>query len=139
MEDIGFLLMDLTKRLKTALNHALGPDALTISQWTVVAAIHRQTAPVTSAAVAASVGMDKPTVSGIVQRLADKQLVVLTPVPADHRARQLTLTPAGQHAYAACAGVAEDTVAAFLAPLDAAAQQQLADLLTTLERAHAHD
>lgn len=133
MTNLGFLLMNSTKRLKGELNRALQPAGLTISQWAVLAALARSAEPLTAVAVATATGMDKVTVSGVVQRLVAKALVAETPKPGDRRARELRLTRAGQQRYVACAATADETLAEFLAPLSATDQATLTGLMRQLE------
>ncbi|WP_461215478.1 MarR family winged helix-turn-helix transcriptional regulator [Lacticaseibacillus sp. GG6-2] len=133
MADFGYLMVALTKRLKTALNRALSDSDLTISQWAVLAAVQRAHQDVTAAEISLQLAMDKPTVSGVVRRLVAKNLVTLTPKPDDRRAQTLALTTTGQAAFRHCAGLAEQTVDAFLTPLAESDREVLVTLLTTLE------
>lgn len=138
MTDLGYTLIILTKQLKIALNRALAAHDVTITQWALIAGLHRN-GPQTAAVLGAAVEMDKPTVSAVVQRLLAKDLITRKPKPGDMRAKVLTLTAAGEDAYVACAAIADAVVDDFLAPLAPAERAQLMALLTTLDRGAAHD
>ncbi|WP_125702274.1 MarR family winged helix-turn-helix transcriptional regulator [Lacticaseibacillus daqingensis] len=138
MPDLGYLLLNQAKRLKAAQQRALGVSHITVSQWALLAALSRAGAA-TAAELATALDMDRPTVSGIVGRLVAKDLLVETPVAGDRRARLLTMTAAGTATFAQCAQLADQTSAAYLAPLTAAQQQTLLTLLTQLEEGHRND
>lgn len=44
---------------------------------------------------ATALGLNKPAITGLINRLSDKSLIRRTPCPRDGRAIQLTLTPTG--------------------------------------------
>lgn len=139
MPNLGFLLMSLAKQLKATLNRKLRANNLTVSQWALLAALARADAPLTAAELASQLGMDKPTISGIVRRLTAKAMLLERSKPTDNRARELTLTRLGLATYQQCANRADQTIAEFLVPLDVTQRQQLTTLLITLEGAHPHD
>lgn len=139
MPNLGFLLMSLAKQLKAELNRKLVAHNLTVSQWALLAALARADTPLTAAVLANQLGMDKPTVSGIVRRLTAKAMLLEQPKADDHRARELTLTCSGLSAYQQCAAIADETMAEFLVPLNVEQRQQLTTLLVTLEGAAQHD
>lgn len=137
MPDIGYLLINHAKQLKTAQTHALESSNITVSQWALLAALARATSA-TAAELAAALDMDKPTMSGIVSRLVAKKMISKSPKPTDRRASLLKLTELGRTTYAQCAQIAQKTAAAYLAPLTASQQRQLQTLLTQLEEGHEH-
>ncbi|MTV81493.1 MarR family winged helix-turn-helix transcriptional regulator [Secundilactobacillus folii] len=139
MVNLGYLLMDQTKVLKSQLKHALEKQQLTVTQWAVIAALARADGPKTAAQLAQELEMDKPTVSGVVRRLLKKKLIQEHPKPADKRAREILLTELGSSTYQQCAKIADQTIAHFLSPLSPEQQQQLSAILTILEGEQNHD
>lgn len=133
MEDTGFLLMSISKKLKQVMNRSLGEGDITISQWALLASMSRDDKPVTAAELATALDMDKPTVSGIVKRLVTKELIAESPRATDRRARDLVLTPQGRKTFQECAAVSGMTTSWFLQPLTMPEQEQLRGLLTKLD------
>lgn len=143
MPDIGYLLMSLTKKMRTELNRSLADvdndGGITAAQWAIVAALARSGKSVTAAELSNELDMDKPTVSGVVRRLMAKKLLVVKPKPQDRRARQLSLSEDGMRVFHECEKVANRTVEEFLKPLDNAERLQLRDLLESLEKDDSND
>ncbi|WP_179396177.1 MarR family winged helix-turn-helix transcriptional regulator [Lacticaseibacillus absianus] len=134
MPDLGYTLITLTKQLKTALNRALADHDVTVTQWALVAGLHRHS-PQTAAELVQALDIDKPTVSDVVRRLSAKGLITSRPKPGDRRAKLLALTPAGEAAYGTCAAIADQVVETFLTPLSLSQREQLTALLASLEGA----
>lgn len=74
------------------------------------------------AALAATIGFDRATLGGVVDRLEAKGLLTRQVSPTDRRARLLHATPAGRRLLAACRPVVEALQADILAPLARADQ-----------------
>jgi MarR family transcriptional regulator, temperature-dependent positive regulator of motility len=71
------------------------------------------------ASLAATIGFDRATIGGVIDRLELKGLVQREVSAQDRRARQLYLTPAGEQLRAASRPVVEALQAEILAPLSA--------------------
>ena len=81
------------------------------------------------AELAAHLGLEKSTVSGLVDRAAHRGLVQRIADPDDARAARVALTPRGREvATSGATDIATDT-AALIAPLSAAERAQLVELL----------
>ena len=99
MENIGYLLMRVSKELKYALSKELIIYELTTSQWAVLKQLEIEedcNAPLskrTAVEIAAKLDFDKPTISGIINRLYEKGMVRKDRHPNDNRATILYLTP----------------------------------------------
>ncbi|HFU5896677.1 TPA: MarR family transcriptional regulator, partial [Enterococcus faecium] len=72
--DTGYLLMDISKKLKYTLNQALIEKGITIQQWAVIQQLSIRN-ECTAAELSIILDMDKPTVSDIVKRLELKSLL----------------------------------------------------------------
>lgn len=91
----GYLLMDTSKKLKYELNQTLLEEGITVQQWAVIQQIDLREA-VTASDLAQYLDMDKPTASGIIQRLEKKNLLSRKNNPSDKRSSLLFLTPLGK-------------------------------------------
>lgn len=138
MPNVGVLMMSQSKRLQLELKQGLREYHITLSQWAILAALKRSTNAQTAAELAEKLVMDKPTVSGIVRRLEQKFWLQSTPKINDGRARELSLTSAGEALYSQCEGLADRIMSQFLSPLSLQQRQQLTSLLTQLEGENVH-
>ena len=99
MNNIGYLLMKVSKDLRYNLTKELTLYELTTSQWAVIKRLHIEEGSEseltmrTAVEIAEKLDLDKPTVSGIVNRLYEKGLLRKEPHPNDKRATVLFLTP----------------------------------------------
>ena len=80
MDNIGYLLMKVSKDLRYDLTKELTLYRLTTSQWAVIERLHieedceSKLTMGTAVEIAVKLDLDKPTVSGIVNRLYEKEL-----------------------------------------------------------------
>ncbi|MGJ7909969.1 MarR family winged helix-turn-helix transcriptional regulator [Neobacillus sp. LXY-1] len=98
MNNIGYLIMKVSKELRYTLTKELAIYDLTASQWAVLkrlemlegdtSSIHLRTA----VEIASMLDFDKPTMSGIVNRLCEKGMMVKEKHPNDKRSSILFLT-----------------------------------------------
>lgn len=97
--NIAYTINYCSKLLKNKLNQALEQEDLTVAQFAAIKDIEIYTVKkgtgqgVTAAQIADRLDMDKPTVSGVINRLVDKNYVEKLPNPADGRSFLLKLTP----------------------------------------------
>ncbi|MHA3065527.1 MarR family winged helix-turn-helix transcriptional regulator [Lacticaseibacillus saniviri] len=127
----GYLLMNISKQMKYQLNQALLQQGLTVQQWAVIQQLAQQI-PLTAVTLSARLDMDKPTLSGIIKRLLDKQLIEKTSNPDDKRSQLLSLTDAGMTAAAAGKQTSDDLLDHVLGDLSPAEQATLNHLLTKI-------
>jgi len=92
---------------------------LTSVQFAALDAIARQP-DIDQASLAATISFDRATIGGVIDRLETKGLVQRAVSAQDRRARQLTLTAAGEQVLAALRPVVEALQAQILAPLSRA-------------------
>jgi DNA-binding MarR family transcriptional regulator len=92
---------------------------LTSVQFAALDAIAQEPG-VDQATLAATIGFDRATIGGVIDRLELKELVQRVVSEQDRRARQLHLTSAGEQLLAQSRPVVEALQAEILAPLSAA-------------------
>ena len=96
--NIGYIINYCSKLLKNRLNKELEREDITVSQFAVIKDIEmnsfqdKEALGVTAAQIAERLDMDKPTISGIINRLIDKDYVEKIPNPSDKRSFILKLT-----------------------------------------------
>lgn len=96
--NIGYSMNYCSKLLKNKLNKELETEHITVAQFAVIKDIERNTmfdglkANVTAVEIAERLDMDKPTISGIINRLAEKGYLEKLPHPTDGRSSILELT-----------------------------------------------
>jgi MarR family transcriptional regulator, temperature-dependent positive regulator of motility len=113
-----------------ARTQAAGFD-LTSVQFAALDALAQQP-DIDQASLAATIGFDRATIGGVIERLEAKGLVQRVVSAQDRRARQLTLTPEGEQLLAACRPVVEGLQAHILAPLT---RKERAEFLALAQKA----
>ncbi len=101
-----------------AQTQAAGFD-LTSVQFAALDAIAQQP-DIDQASLSATIGFDRATIGGVIDRLEQKGLVQRVVSAQDRRARRLHLTPEGEHLLAASRPVVEALQSEILAPLSPA-------------------
>lgn len=95
----GYLVWRLSTKWRVAVDRALAPLGLTHAQYTLIASLHgiwRDGHRPSQRQLADHTGLEPLYVSKLARSLESSGLVRRTPDPADTRAVQLSLTPAGQ-------------------------------------------
>lgn len=98
MYNIGYAITLCSKLLKNKLNKELEKEGITAAQFAVIKDIevnsksNKNLENITAVAIGERLDMDKPTISGIINRLACKGYVEKLPHPTDKRASILILT-----------------------------------------------
>lgn len=96
--NIGYSMNYCSKLLKNKLNKELEIEDITVAQFAVIKDIEINTifdglkVNVTAVEIAERLDMDKPTISGIINRLAEKGYLEKLPHPTDGRSSILKLT-----------------------------------------------
>ncbi|WP_347353918.1 MarR family winged helix-turn-helix transcriptional regulator [Acetoanaerobium noterae] len=96
--NIGYSVNYCSKLLKNRLNKELETEDITVAQFAVIKYIEmnsledQQDRNITAVEIAEGLDMDKPTISGIINRLVDKGYVIKLPHAKDKRASILKLT-----------------------------------------------
>jgi DNA-binding MarR family transcriptional regulator len=114
----------------------LTPLNLTSVQFAVLVAIN-DVPGLDATRLAALVDYDRPTLTGVIDRLEAKGLVMRQPDPNDRRARLLFLTPEGRKTLAAADRAAHQSRDVLLDPLPPEERRQFMQLLEKLVELHA--
>ncbi|WP_159721541.1 MarR family winged helix-turn-helix transcriptional regulator [Enterococcus sp. CSURQ0835] len=131
MENLGYLLMATARSLKYQLQLALTKEDLTVQQWAVLQQLKIQSSNVNQLSIA--LGMDKPTVSGIVKRLVLKDCITKLQDPNDKRLFHLSLTTQGESRYQQAKEISDHVLTQFMQALAPAEEQLLRQVLQKLE------
>jgi DNA-binding MarR family transcriptional regulator len=91
MQNLAYLINKASKQLKNKLDKALKEFDITAAQFSVIIQIHSSEQPITAAEVAERLGSDRPTISGIINRLEKKGIVIKTYNTEDKRSSYLEI------------------------------------------------
>lgn len=133
MENTGYLLMNISKKMRYELNQALKTVDLTAPQWAVLQQLERQDCSVSANELTKRLEMDKPTLSAIIKRLEQKQLLYKEKNPADQRISYLHLTKAGRELMKKGQQISDTVLHSFLIKLSADEQTQLNHFLKKID------
>ena len=86
-QDLGYLINTVSRLLKQSMAAELSPLELTPQQAAVLLAASVSETPPTITETASRLGMDRPTMTGVVERLIRDGWVETTPNPTDGRSR----------------------------------------------------
>ena len=128
MKQLGYQINLLSKLMKQELTRLLIKYELTPAQYAVLKQleIHPQQPAVK---LASQLYFDKPTMSGIVNRLTEKQLIMCNPHPSDKRIKLLALTVTGQQLISEIEELNEQVVKKAIRHLDTEAVDVFEQLL----------
>ena len=91
IEKFGFLLHETARVWRTKLDQRLKPLGLSMGKWTTLAHLARGGDKLTQAEVAARVGVEEPTLAGILDRLEQDGWVKRQPSNQDRRCKTVHL------------------------------------------------
>jgi len=91
IERIGFLLHETARVWRTKLDGRLKPLGLSMGKWTTLAHLARGGDKLTQAEIAARVGVEEPTLAGILNRLEQDGWVTRKSCPNDRRCKTVHL------------------------------------------------
>ncbi len=129
-ENVGFVLRQVTQRHVSIFMDKM-PDQLTPTQFSAMVKLYDQ-GPVSQTHLGRLAAMDAATIKGVVDRLAKRDLVLLTRAAADRRMLVVSLSPAGTALIERAIPAAAEVTRATLAPLDTGERQELLRLLLRL-------
>ena len=91
MQNLSYMINMASRQLKNKLDKALKPCDITAAQFSVIIQIYLSELPITAAEIAQRLGSDRPTISGIINRLEKKKIVVKLINPEDKRSFYLEI------------------------------------------------
>jgi DNA-binding MarR family transcriptional regulator len=131
LEDhVGYWLRCLSNFVSHSFASRLEKQGLTVAQWVVLRAIYGNEG-LTLNAAAQSVGVDKSTLSRMIERLVQKGWVSRS-VGVDRRSLGLTLTAAGKKMVLQAAKVADENDESFFHTLSPKQREEFLDLVKQL-------
>ena len=92
MQNLSYLIIKSSRHLKNKLDKALLQYDLTAAQFSVIIQIYSSNQPITAAEIAQRLGADRPTISGILNRLEKKCIVLKVANPKDKRSSYLEIS-----------------------------------------------
>ncbi len=92
---VGYLIHEVARLMKRRFEDEARLHGVTLPQWRALAEIHRSEA-ISQVALAGCIDTDPMTLSGILDRLEKRGLIVRFADPNDSRAKLARLTEAGQ-------------------------------------------
>ena len=117
---LGFLVHDVSRLRRNAIDRELKPLGITRSQWWVLAFLSRQDG-MSQVALADQLDVGKVAVGGLIDRLEASGFVVRQPDPVDRRVKRLFLTAKGtslMKKFRQSVSDTEETVLAGIVPED---------------------
>jgi MarR family transcriptional regulator for hemolysin len=130
--ELGFLLSDVARQLRTVVDQRASEVGMTRAQWSVLSRLER-TEGLKQNDLAAIVDIAPVTLGRIVDRLMAHGLVVRQTDPEDRRINRLFLTPAAHPVLERLGAMGEAVMADALAGLDDATIGLLSVHLTTIK------
>lgn len=130
MKSIGLLLQESSALMKRRFEQEARPQQLTLMQWRVLAELSRS-GPVRQVALVEAINVSAMTVSDVADRLEKAGLVSRVPAPSDSRAKEISLTAAGERKVAEMRDIA---VGVFAEVFDGIPPEDLDTLSRTLTR-----
>ncbi len=127
---LGRISLQISKALGKSFEHKTIHEGfpLRADQWTLVSLLYHKGA-LTQKEIADSLYMDKVAVSRLVERMAVKGMVARRPMSNDKRAREVSLTPAGNRLYRKMEPLATKTIAD---ALDGLNEETISDFFSKL-------
>lgn len=91
MKNLSYLLIKASRQLRNKLDKTLKAFNITAAQFSVMHQIQSSEQPITAAEIAQRLGSDRPTISGIINRLERKGIVLKVHNPEDKRSSYLQI------------------------------------------------
>lgn len=91
MQNLSYLFIKASRQLRNKLDKALNPFDITAAQFSVIRQIQSSEQPITAAEIAQRLRSDRPTISGIINRLEKKGIVLKVDNPEDKRSSYLQI------------------------------------------------
>ncbi|WP_366533464.1 MarR family winged helix-turn-helix transcriptional regulator (plasmid) [Carnobacterium maltaromaticum] len=132
----AFLLLNTTRKLKHTLNLEMERYGLTAQQWAVIQRIAQtnKNEIITASQVSQFLEIDKQTLSEIIKRLEEKELIVKKRITSDRRAFSLHLSADQTNNLTIYTTASSQVLEKFLSPLTDIEKETLNHLLLKLQQ-----
>ncbi|MDZ4169625.1 MAG: MarR family transcriptional regulator [Coriobacteriia bacterium] len=127
--DVGYLANRFARLMRARMADNLSPTGLTPQQAAVLLSVVHAPGVSTPSAVAGRLGMDRPTMTGLVRRLERDAWLEVTPNPGDSRSHLLAPSPRATAALADIEDAAARVTCALVGVVGAQRVSELAALL----------
>ena len=91
MRNLSYLIIKASRQLRNKLDKTLKEFDITAAQFSVINQIKSSDQPITAAEIADRLGSDRPTISGIINRLENKGIVIKAYNSEDKRSSYLEI------------------------------------------------
>ena len=91
MQNLSYLIIKASRHLKNKLDKVLKEFDITAAQFSVIIQIYSSQKRITAAEISERLGSDRPTISGIINRLEKKGIVLKVDNPEDKRSSYLEI------------------------------------------------
>ncbi|MBU3182938.1 MarR family winged helix-turn-helix transcriptional regulator [Clostridium psychrophilum] len=91
MQNLSYLIIKASRHLKNKLDKALKEFDITAAQFSVIIQIYSSDHPIMAAEIAQKLGSDRPTISGIINRLEKKGIILKIDNRQDKRSSYLEI------------------------------------------------
>jgi MarR family transcriptional regulator, transcriptional regulator for hemolysin len=130
--EFAFLLNDVARLLRTYADHRAAQFGMTRAQWAVLARINR-TEGLNQSELADTLDLQPITLTRLLDKLCDSDLIERRPDPGDRRAKRLYLTPAALPLLEKLGVLGEETMAHVLAGVEPGAVEQIVTQLAVVK------
>ncbi|MEB2584111.1 MarR family winged helix-turn-helix transcriptional regulator [Bacillus cereus] len=110
MDNLGYLLHKVSVMTKTELSNQLKIYKITAKQWSVLKDISLHPNGTTPALIAERLMADRPTMTGIIQRLLQKDFIFTTHNPNDKQSHLIFLTEKTKKLIKEIENISEDVI-----------------------------
>lgn len=131
-DNIGYLIGDVSRRIRTVYDRRVEPLGLTRAQWRAMVRLSHVEG-CTQTELAAELDIEKPTAGKLLERLEAKGWVERRPDETDARSKRLFLTAAARPVLQEMHALAEEVIDGIFAGIDSADAARLHETLSRIK------
>jgi DNA-binding MarR family transcriptional regulator len=125
---IGFLIADVARMMRSSFDRRVRRIGLTRSQWLVLSRLHRHPG-ISQSELAEMLEVERATAGRMIDRMERRNWLVRRPDPADRRINRLYLTAEAERVQAEMGRIAEQLLDDAMASLDDGEREALTDMM----------
>lgn len=130
---IGFLISDVARLMRSSFDRRVRRLGLTRSQWLVLSRLHRHPG-ISQSELAEMLEVERATAGRMVDRMERRKWLVRRPDPADRRVNRLYLTAEAEGVQAEMGRIAEQLLDDAMASLEEGEREALTDMMERVKR-----